>query len=486
MPTSCPALIGRIAAVGTREGAIARAMTDFDSGQFQKRLARLVAIPSTSQDPDHAPDVQRYLDTGIQPWLERMGFTVEIFPNPVNGFGPILYAERLEEGCTGNCLTYGHGDTVRGLDDQWRAGLAPWTLTAEADRWFGRGAADNKGQHALNLSALEAVLAERGADRGGVLGFNLKLVLETSEERGSTGLRAFVAEQADRLAADVLIASDGPRVMPDVPTIATGTRGTYHFDLVVDLRPGGVHSGHWGGLTTDPAIVLTHALGTIMDRSGKILVRDWLPANGVPAAVRAVLDGCPVGGGDAASIDAGSIDPDWGEPGLTPAEKIYGWNSFIVLSMLSGRPENPVNAVAPNARAHCQIRYTVDTDPAGFEAALRLHLDENGFPGVRIKHAGVRMPASRTDPNHPWVRWTVDSMERSLGKRVQVIPNSSGGLPGDVFVDYLGVPLVWIPHSYNGCKQHGPDEHLLVGPAREGLAAYTGIWWDLGEGGTPG
>ena len=67
----------------------------------------------------------------------------------------------------------------------------------------------------------------------------------------------------------MLIGSDGPRVMPEVPTIATGTRGTYHFDLVVDLRPGGVHSGHWGGLTTDPAVVLTHALGTIIDRHGQ-------------------------------------------------------------------------------------------------------------------------------------------------------------------------------------------------------------------------
>jgi acetylornithine deacetylase/succinyl-diaminopimelate desuccinylase-like protein len=84
---------------------------------------------------------------------------------------------------------------VRGLDDQWRAGLSPWTLTEEGDRWYGRGSADNKGQHALNLAALEAVLAERG----GSLSFNLKLVLETSEERGSTGLRQFVAEQADRL-----------------------------------------------------------------------------------------------------------------------------------------------------------------------------------------------------------------------------------------------------------------------------------------------
>jgi acetylornithine deacetylase/succinyl-diaminopimelate desuccinylase-like protein len=461
----------------SRDTALARALGVFDSNHFRDHLATLLAIPSTSQDPGHEADVRRYLADAIGPWLERMGFVVEIHPNPAAGFGPILFAERLEGPDRPTILTYGHGDTVRGLEDQWREGLSPWTLTEEGDHWYGRGSADNKGQHALNLTALEAVLAERG----GALGFNLKLVLETSEERGSTGLRQFVAGQADRLAADVLIASDGPRVMPEIPTIATGTRGTYHFDLVVDLRPGGVHSGHWGGLTTDPAVILSHALGTIMDRHGKILVRDWLPRNGVPAAVRAVLDGCPVGGGG----ESATIDPNWGEPGLTPAEKIYGWNSFIVLSMLSGRPENPVNAVAPNASAHCQIRYTVDTDPAGFQAALRQHLDENDFANVRIENAYVRMPASRTDPNHPWVRWTVASMEKSLGKRVQVIPNSSGGLPGDVFVDYLGVPLVWIPHSYNGCKQHGPDEHLLTGPAREGLSAYTGIWWDLGEPGTP-
>ena len=163
----------------------------------------------------HAADVHRYLGDAIQPWLVQMGFDVEIHPNPEPAFGPILMAERLEGPDRPTVLTYGHGDTVRGLDEQWRAGLKPWVLTEEGDRWYGRGTADNKGQHALNLAALEAVLAERG----GHLGFNLKLILETSEERGSTGLRAFVREQADRLMADVLIASDGPRVVPEVPTI---------------------------------------------------------------------------------------------------------------------------------------------------------------------------------------------------------------------------------------------------------------------------
>ena len=461
----------------TRETAIARALDFFDTNGFRERLAGLVAIRSTSQDPAHEADVRRYLAEAIQPWLERLGFTVEIHPNPAAGFGPILTAERIEDPALPTVLTYGHGDTVRGLEEQWRQGLDPWTLTEEGDLWYGRGTADNKGQHAVNLSALEAVIAERN----GKLGYNIKMVLETSEERGSIGLKAFVAQRAERLKADVLIASDGPRVTPDLPTIATGTRGTYHFDLVLNLRAGGVHSGHWGGLTTDPAVVLTHAIGSIIDRRGKILVRDWLPQNGVPATVRSVLAGCPVGGGGGSA----TIDPDWGEPGLTSAEKIYGWNSFIVLAMTAGRPENPVNAVAPSARAHCQIRYTVDTDPAGFEDALRKHLDGDGFANVAIANAFVRMPASRTDPGHPWVRWAVASMEKTLGKHVQVIPNSSGGLPGDVFVDHLGVPLVWIPHSYNGCKQHGPDEHFLKGPAREGIAAFAGIWWDLGETGLP-
>jgi acetylornithine deacetylase/succinyl-diaminopimelate desuccinylase-like protein len=459
----------------SRDGAISRALSFFDDGGYAALLSRLVAIPSTSQDPEHATALDRYLSEGLKPWVEGMGFRAQVNANPEQGFGPILTATRIEDAKLPTVLLYGHGDTVRGLDDQWHQGLKPWEVKDAGDRWYGRGTADNKGQHAIDLAALEAVLAERGK-----LGFNVKLVIETAEERGSHGLKAFVAAHKDELAADALIASDGPRVEPDLPTITTGTRGTWHCDLAIRLRPGGVHSGHWGGLTRDPAVLLAHAIASIMDRDGKILVRDWLPPS-VPPAVRDLLRGCPVGGGG----EAASVDEGWGEPGLTSAEKIYGWQSFIVLAMVSGRPENPVNAVAPDARAHCQIRYTVDADTARFEPALRAHLDANGFDFVQIENAAIRMPASRTDPGNPWVGWTRASMERTLGKRVQVIPNSSGGLPGDVFVDHLNVPLIWIPHSYSGCKQHGPDEHLLKASAREGIAAFAGIWWDLGDGGAP-
>ena len=42
-------------------------------------------------------------------------------------------------------------------------------------------------------------------------------------------------------------------------------------------------------------------------------------------------------------------------------------------------------------------------------------------------------------------------------------------IEGDVFVDHLGTPLIWVPHSYNGCKQHGPDEHFAVAMFHRGI-----------------
>jgi len=461
--------------MASREDALRGAMVAFDSGAFEHRLAGLVAIPSTSQEPERAPELERYLREGLEPWLRRMGFAVELHPNDVAGAGPILLAERLEDPSLPRVVTYGHGDTVRSMEGEWGAGRTPWALRREGDRWYGRGSADNKGQHAINLFALEQVLAARG----GRLGASVRLVLEMGEERGSPGLRDFVTRHAARLASDVFIASDGPRVSPGMPTLAAGSRGNYHFDLVVRARASEVHSGHWGGLTTDPALVLGHTLASIADRHGRVLVRGWLPGGGapLPGAVRAMLAGCPVDPG----TDAAAIEPGWGEPDLTAAEKLYAWNSLIVLSQLSGRPEAPVNAVAPWARAHCQIRYTPDTDPDVFMPALRRHLDAAGFADVLIENARIGMPGSATSLDDPWLLWAADSMRRTLDGRLQLIPATSGGMPGDVFADLLGTPLVWVPHGHNGCQQHGPDEHLLVGVAREGVAAFTGLWWDLGQ-----
>jgi len=72
-------------------------------------------------------------------------------------------------------------------------------------------------------------------------------------------------------------------------------------------------------------------------------------------------------------------------------------------------------------------------------------------------------------------------LQRSRGRPPVLLPNLGGSLPNDVFADILGLPTVWIPHSYAACQQHAPDEHLLAPVAREALQLMTGLFWDLGD-----
>ncbi len=454
----------------SREAAIAHAQAYFDSGAFTVDLRRRVAIPSTSQEPERAPMLRAYLDDEMVPTLARLAFTCHVLDNPLGP--PVLAAERTEDANAPTILIYGHGDTIRGLDGRWRHGRSPWQLEAEGDRLYGRGTADNKGQHSINIAALASVIEQRGK-----LGFNAKFLIEMGEEIGSAGLPQMCALHKEGLfKADVLIASDGPRISPEQPTLYLGCRGTHLIDLLVDLREGAHHSGNWGGLLANPGIILAHALASIADGRGAIKVPEWRPP--LPASVRDALDGVTVSGG----ADGPQIDADWGEPGLTPAERVYGWNSFEILAFTTGTPEHPVNAIPGSARAHCQLRYVVGTDVDDIIPALRRHLDRHGFQWVEVRRgSGGFFKATRLDPQDAWVTFAARSVERTTGRAPTILPNVGGSLPNDSFADILGLKTIWIPHSYPGCSQHAPDEHLLAPIAREGLAIMAGLFWDIGE-----
>ncbi len=459
----------------TRSSAIDAVSAYFDEGRFQLDLGALVAFETESQDSAKAPELARYLDEAMIPRLAKLGFACRVHPNPVAGAGPILVAARIEDESLPTILSYGHGDVIRAQTDQWRAGLHPFRLVEEGDRLYGRGSADNKGQHLINIAALKAVLAVRGR-----LGFNCRIVIETGEETGSPGLGAFFEAQKDALKADVLIASDGPRLQPGTPTMFMGARGCVNFDLEVDLREGAHHSGNWGGLLADPAMILVQALATITDARGQIRVPEWRP-DSLTDDVRAALRGLPVSGGEGPAIDE-----DWGEESLIPAERAFGWNSFAILAMTSGVPDAPVNAISARARATCQLRYVVGTDAADILPALRRHLDAHGFERVRIvpQDRGV-FAATRLAPDHPWVQFVAHSLEQTAGQAPHILPNLAGSLPNETFSEILGLPTVWVPHSYRGCSQHAPNEHVLKPVCRDALRLMAGLFWDIGEGDAP-
>ncbi|WP_298112363.1 M20 family metallopeptidase [Bradyrhizobium sp.] len=454
----------------TRTDTIARAQTMLRSGEFLDELSRRVAYQTESQNPEKHAALRAYLTDELQPAFKAMDFSTRLIESPA-GKGPYLLAEYRESDSAPTVLVYGHGDVVDGMAGDWRGNLDPWRTTQIGNRLYGRGTADNKGQHSINMAALRAVREARG----GRLGFNVKFIIEMGEEIGSPDLPQVCERLRDDLKADLLLASDGPRLSAERPTLFLGCRGGIRIHLDVNLREGGHHSGNWGGVLANPATILASAIASLVDSRGRMQL-DALKPPPLSNRIRAALADVEV----KPMADEPALSENWGEEGLSAAERLYAWNTLEVLAMSSGNIEKPANAIPGRASAVLQLRFVVGTRVDNIADAIRAHLQARGFPMVEVS-ATQRFAASRTDLDSPWINWTAESIRKTTGKAPAVLPNFGGSLPNDVFTDILKIPTMWVPHSYPGCSQHAPDEHILLSVTEEALGIMAGLFWDLGE-----
>ena len=432
----------------TRADAVARARQYLHSGAFLAELDRRVAFQTESQNPERGDVLRAYLEQELQPAFSELDFTTRLIESP-SGKGPYLLAEYRESSTAPTILMYGHGDVVDGMVGEWRDNLDPWRTTTVGNRVYGRGTADNKGQHSINLSALRAVREARG----GRLGFNAKFIVETGEEIGSPDLRQVCESLREELAADLFLASVGPRLSAERPTLFLGCRGGIRIHLDVNLRDGSHHSGNWGGVLANPATILASAIATLVDGNGRLLVEALKPprlSNQIRSALADVkIEPMP---------DEPVLSDNWGEEGLSAPERLYAWNTLEVLAMSAGSIDKTANAIPGRAQAVLQLRFVVGTKVDNIADVIRSHLHSKGFSMIEVQ-ATQRFAASRTDFDSPWVNWTAESIRQTTGKAPAVLPNFGGSLPNDVFSDLLGLPTMWVPHSYPGCSQHAPDEH---------------------------
>jgi len=454
----------------TRTDAIARARAQVQSGAFLRELERRVGYRTESQNAERAGELRAYLEDELKPAFVELDFESRLIDSP-SGKSPFLFAEHRENASAPTLLMYGHGDVVDGMVGEWRDGLDPWRTTTIGNRVYGRGTADNKGQHSINLAALRAVREARG----GKLGFNAKFIVEMGEEIGSPDLNKVCASLRDELKADLFVGSDGPRLAADRPTVFLGCRGGIRIHLDVVLREGGHHSGNWGGVLANPATILCNAIATLVDGQGRLKLEALKPPR-LANQIRSLLADVEI----KPLPEEPALSENWGEDGLSAAERLYAWNTLEVLAISAGNIDKPANAIPGHARAVLQLRFVVGTKFDRAVDAVRTHLHENGFPMIEVS-ATQSFVASRTDFDSPWIKWAASSIEKTTGKAPAVLPNFGGSLPNDVFSDTLGLPTIWVPHSYPGCSQHAPDEHILLGVTEEALGIMAGLFWDLGD-----
>jgi acetylornithine deacetylase/succinyl-diaminopimelate desuccinylase-like protein len=235
-------------------------------------LDRYLRIPTVSRAVTPA------MVDEVRALWRTVGLDLEPLAAPAGGGTPALYGEVPGPAGAPTLLVYGHYD-VQPTGDlaRWRwEGVAcqPFVPTyfldgrpAVADALDGealdhalvvaRGGADNKGQH------LAAVLGVLEAARAGQLRWHVKVLLDGEEEHGSPSLPAIVQAHEGRLAADLLVASDGPK-QRNAPTLALGVRGLVVADLVAQNdRPASLHSGNYGNIVPNPVLPLAQLIADV-------------------------------------------------------------------------------------------------------------------------------------------------------------------------------------------------------------------------------
>jgi len=385
--------------------------------------------------------------------LQKRGFAVEILPS---GGAPVVIGE-LKGRSDKTLLFYNHYDVQPPEPlDLWET--PPFEPTLKDGKLFARGVSDDKAHITSRLFAIDAILASQPQ-----LPCTIKFIIEGEEEISSLHLKDFVYQHADRLKADACIWEFGGVDHREVPVQYLGLRGICYVELSVTTASQDVHSGLGGSIFPNAAWRLVWALNSLKGPDERIRLPGHYDTVLPPSPRdRELMEALPetadeyrerYGVGSFLKDLTGGVDLRLDEV-FQPTCTICG--------LTSGYQGAGSKTVLPaRASAKVDFRLVPDQTPEQVLAALRAHLDAEGFSDVHINFLGGEAPA-RTDPDDPFVKLVVDTALPVYGYPMQIIPMSGGSGPNHAFVHHLKLPVATAGVGYPGTNAHAPNENIRL------------------------
>lgn len=422
----------------------------FVDSQRSESLALLidyVSQPSISAHGEGIAEVAAYI-AGV---LRDIGLETEIIPT--DGW-PMVFAEMAGPEGSPTVLLYGHYD-VQPPDplDEWIS--PPFEPAIRDGRLYARGVGDNKGQHLAQILAVRALLATRGS-----LPCNVKVLLEGEEEIGSPQMSAFARAHRDRIAADLIITSDGPVDESGRSTLVFGVRGGVNFEMRARGANRDLHSGNWGGISPNPIWTLVHLLATMKDERGNVLI-DGFYDNVLPLteAEQDALAALPVDV-DAvkARLELETLDQPH-ERGYF--ERTNAWPTFTINGFHSGYGGPGSKSVIPHeAVVKCDIRIVERQTADEIFAKVADHV-RRVAPSVELVRHGSMDP-SRTPLDSPFTEPLRSAIAHAQGQEPLLVPSLGASLPDYVFTKVLKMPAFAVPYANADESNHAPNENMEI------------------------
>lgn len=334
--------------------------------QAREELAALVALRSVADPRQFPPEECDRAARWVLGKFAEAGFADARLAETADGSQAVVGSRPCPDPHAPTVLLYAHYDVQPPLDEAaWHT--PPFELTEADGRWYGRGAADCKGNILMHLTALRAL--------GNQVPVHLKLVVEGSEEQGTGGLEAFVPTHADLLRADAILVCDTGNAAVGRPAATITLRGMVNIVVTVEALTSELHSGMFGGAAPDALAALVSMLATLRDGHGNTTVtgldntQTWPGEPYPPGQFRSdaeVLEGVSLLG------DGSVSDMLWARPAVT----ILGIDCPPVLGSAA--------AIVPRAAARLNLRIPPGMEPGHAQAALTGHLRAAAPWGVRV------------------------------------------------------------------------------------------------------
>ncbi|MFJ2810931.1 dipeptidase [Kitasatospora sp. NPDC087271] len=374
-------------------------------------LAELVAFPSVADPRQFPVEECEKAARWVADAFAAEGLTnVQLLDTP-DGTQSV-YAELPGPQGAPTVLLYSHYDVQPPLDES--AWLSPaFELTERDGRWYGRGAADCKGNILMHLTALRALRQVYGD--GYPVG--LKIIVEGSEEQGTGGLERYAEAHPELLAADAIIIGDTGNFAPGLPTVTASLRGMTVVEVAVTTLAGNLHSGAFGGAAPDALQSLVRMLASLHDEHGDVAVagltggQTWSGVQYPEDQFRSdakVLDGVALTG-------TGTIaDRLWARPAIT----VLGIDAPPVIGATS--------SVQAAAKALVSLRVPPGSDPTAAQDALVAHLEAQVPLGARltVERQGTGAPFN-ADTTGPAYEAMGEAMAEAFG--TEMVASGEGG-----------------------------------------------------------
>lgn len=411
--------------------------------QAKKDLADLVSFKSVADPRQFPPEGCEQTARWVADAFAAAGLTEVGLHETPDGSKAVIGHKPGPPG-TPTVLLYCHYDVQPPLDDAaWKTPV--WTLTDKDGRWYGRGAADCKGNIVTHLTALRAI----GPD----FPIGIKVVSEGSEEQGTGGLEKFVVANPDLLAADAILVSDCGNFAVGVPTFTQTLRGMVNVVLTVRTLAGPMHSGMFGGPAPDALAAMIRLLASLRDEHGNTTIdgltndQKWSGAQYPVPDFRSdagVLDGVDLVGSGTVS------DMLWSRPALT----VLGMDVPAVVGSSA--------AIQPSTRARLNLRIPPGTEPKQaydlLEKHLRAHLPWNAHLDIELESLGEPFVAAEHGPARAAMG---KAMETAYGRPVTT-EGQGGSIPlCNVFADtYPNAEIMLTGVEEPKCLIHAPNESV--------------------------